>query len=100
MLIVVLFSIQNAQSVTFSFLIGKINIPLALIIISSAIIGALLATFAGIARRYQLLKEIGKQKSQIQDLEKQIDLLEKKIVPSEEPAQPDLSIKPEGEEKK
>ncbi|MBI4743742.1 MAG: LapA family protein [Actinobacteria bacterium] len=72
LLFIVIFSVQNSQVVVFSYLIGKANISLAVIIISSVLMGALLVAIIDIKRRVQLLKEINKQKAYIRDLENQL----------------------------
>lgn len=83
-LIIALFSVQNAQLVTFSYIFGKIRLPLALIIVCSALIGAILSTFASVARRYQLLKDITEHKLRIKELEEQIERSQKELGKIEE----------------
>jgi len=75
MLVIVLFSVQNAQFVVFSYLLGSVRLPLALIIICSAIIGALPATLAGVGRRYELLRELANQRNRIKELEEEVRFL-------------------------
>lgn len=72
LLLIVVFSIQNSQVVVFSYLIGKASLSLAVVIICSALTGALLVAIIDIRRRVQLLKETRKQKAYIRDLENQL----------------------------
>lgn len=77
MLVIVLFSVQNAQFVIFSYLLGSVRLPLALIIICSAIIGALPATLVGVGRRYKLLRELANQRNRIKELEEELGFLKR-----------------------
>lgn len=77
MLVIVLFSVQNAQFVIFSYLLGSVRLPLALIIICSAIIGALPATLVGVGRRYKLLRELANQRNRIKELEEELSFLKR-----------------------
>ncbi|RYL94711.1 lipopolysaccharide assembly LapA domain-containing protein [Sporolactobacillus sp. THM19-2] len=67
-LIVVLFSIDNVDSVTFSYLFGKADIPLILVIIGSVLIGVLLIGLSTYIKIY-------KQRRRIVQLERQIQRL-------------------------
>jgi uncharacterized integral membrane protein len=72
LLLIVIFSIQNSQVVVFSYLVGKVSLSLAVVIICSALTGAFLVAIIDIRKRVQLSKEIKKQKAYIRDLENQL----------------------------
>ncbi|MCL1630488.1 LapA family protein [Sporolactobacillus sp. CPB3-1] len=64
-LIVVLFSIANVETVGFSYLFGVVRLPLILIIISSLIIGALLIGSFTYPSIYRQRRRIGKLEREV-----------------------------------
>ncbi|UUV99820.1 LapA family protein [Vagococcus luciliae] len=62
--VVVLFAVINAQPITINFIFTKQRVPLVLIIITSVIIGALIAligTIGTIWKKNRLVKELNQQ---------------------------------------
>lgn len=73
MVIVVIFSLANSAPVKFTYFIGKkIEISLALIIIISALIGAIAAAVTGLGRQFKLSREIGEKENQLKDLNRRL----------------------------
>nr|WP_239529673.1 lipopolysaccharide assembly protein LapA domain-containing protein [Sporolactobacillus spathodeae] len=61
---IILFSIANVDNVTFSFLVGKVRLPLILVIIGGILIGALLVglfTYGKIYRQQRRIRILERQ---------------------------------------
>lgn len=73
MVIVVIFSLANAAPVKFTYFFGKkIEISLSLIIILSALLGAIAAAAAGLGRQFKLSREIGEKENQLNELKRRL----------------------------
>ncbi|MBO0413762.1 DUF1049 domain-containing protein [Enterococcus hulanensis] len=68
-LLIVIFAISNSQEVPVNFLIKKIYLSLVLVIIGSALIGALVVFLTSGATLFQQRKEIKQLKEMIQSYE-------------------------------
>ncbi|MDU5335925.1 lipopolysaccharide assembly LapA domain-containing protein [Enterococcus sp.] len=68
-LIIVIFALSNSQEIPVNFLINKIYLSLVLVIIGSALIGALIVLLTSGATMFQQRKEIKQLKEQIQSYE-------------------------------
>lgn len=68
-LVIVIFALSNSQEVPVNFLIKKIYLSLVLVIISSALIGALVVLLTSGATFFQQRKEIKQLKESIQSYE-------------------------------
>ncbi|MDT2658480.1 lipopolysaccharide assembly protein LapA domain-containing protein [Enterococcus hulanensis] len=68
-LLIVIFAISNSQEVPVNFLIKKIYLSLVLVIIGSALIGALVVFLTSGATLFQQRKEIKQLKETIQSFE-------------------------------
>lgn len=63
--IIALFSAYNADFVKISYLVGMARVRVALVIVLSALVGALVATLASLSRQLQLRREITQLKSKL-----------------------------------
>ncbi len=79
LVVVVLFSLSNAAAVRFNFIIGSTEISLALVIILSALLGAILSAFAGLGRQVKLRRLINEKERNIRELENRLEESDKKI---------------------
>lgn len=68
-LLIVIFALSNSQEIPVNFLINKIYLSLVLVIIGSALIGALIVLLTSGATMFQQRKEIKQLKEQIQSYE-------------------------------
>ena len=68
-LVIVIFALSNSQEVPVNFLIKKIYLSLVLVIIGSALIGALVVLLTSGATFFQQRKEIKQLKESIQSYE-------------------------------
>ncbi|GAA2904498.1 lipopolysaccharide assembly protein LapA domain-containing protein [Enterococcus pseudoavium] len=68
-LLIVIFALSNSQEIPVNFLIKKIYLSLVLVIIGSALIGALVVLLTSGASLFQQRKEIKKLKQTIQGYE-------------------------------
>ncbi|MBU5360654.1 DUF1049 domain-containing protein [Enterococcus raffinosus] len=68
-LVIVIFALSNSQEVPVNFLIKKIYLSLVLVIIGSALIGALVVLLTSGATLFQQRKEIKQLKESIQSYE-------------------------------
>lgn len=68
-LLIVIFALSNSQEVPVNFLIKKIYLSLVLVIIGSALIGALVVLLTSGATLFQQRKEIKQLKESIQSFE-------------------------------
>ena len=73
MVLVVIFSLANAAPVPFNYLINKTDISLALVIILSALIGALAGVVSGLGRQLKLKRQIDDQEVAIRKLRRQLE---------------------------
>jgi uncharacterized integral membrane protein len=64
-LIIAIFSVINVDPVTVHYLFGTSQWPLILVIIVSALLGALLVGFIGIFRVYRLQRELKNAKAEL-----------------------------------
>jgi putative membrane protein len=67
-LIVAIFAVANVASVSVNYLIGVAEIPLILIIISSALLGGLVVGMFGIFRQYKLQWKVSKMEKELSQL--------------------------------
>lgn len=70
MVIVVIFSLANAEAVDFKYVIGEKPISLALIIIVSALIGTIAGVVAGLSSLFKLRQQLLDKDHQLRDLKK------------------------------
>lgn len=68
-LVIVIFALSNSQEIPVNFLITKIYLSLVLVIIGSALVGALIVLLTSGATMFQQRKEIKQLKEQIQSYE-------------------------------
>lgn len=68
MVLVVIFSLQNAQLVEFSFLIGQSQLSLALIIALSALIGAIAGVVAALGQHMALRRRLAEAEEKVRRL--------------------------------
>lgn len=71
-LIVAIFAIQNAVVMPIKFLFWQANISLALIILISAILGAVIVALLGIKKEFNMKKENKNLVRKVQELEENI----------------------------
>lgn len=71
---VTLFAIFNATAVTVSFIFAEMEVSLALVIIGSALLGALLVMLFDAVKKLKTSKIIREANKKVQDLEKQLVL--------------------------
>ncbi len=64
-LIIAIFSVINVDPVTVHYLFGTSQWPLILVIIVSALLGALMVGFIGIFRVYRLQRELKNKKAEL-----------------------------------
>lgn len=72
-LLVVLFAIFNNNAVDVSFIFGQFKAPLVIIILGSAIIGALVTILTSTTSMWNQRKTIKKQQIELEELEKNFD---------------------------
>ncbi len=79
-IIVALFAIQNANTVVINFLFGQFNMSLTLVILISAILGAIIVLLMGLVKQVRqnikvksLDNENQEMKEEIQNLKREID---------------------------
>lgn len=77
MVLVVIFSLANAAAVPFNYLIGKKDVSLSLIIIISALIGAIAAVIAGLSNQLKLSRELEEKNQQIRQGQRRIEDLQR-----------------------
>lgn len=73
-IIVTLFAIFNATAVTVSFIFAEMEVSLALVIIGSALLGALLVLLFDAFKKLKTSKIIRESNKKVQELEKQLVL--------------------------
>ena len=71
---VTLFAIFNATAVTVSFIFAEMEVSLALVIIGSALLGALLVMLFDAVKKLKTSKIIRESNKKVQELEKQLVL--------------------------
>lgn len=72
-LIVAIFAVINVDSVQIDYLFGTANIPLILIILSSALLGGFITGSFGLVRSYKLQKQIKSLTKEKAALEKALE---------------------------
>lgn len=73
MVIVVIFSLANSAAVPFSYILGKKEISLALIIILSALVGAIAGVVAGLSKQFRIGRELEEKELLTKKLQRQVD---------------------------
>lgn len=84
-LLIILFSIANVDNVTFSFLVGKVRLPLILVIIGGILIGALIVGLFTYGKIYRQQRRIRTLERQLNNRDISPDA-ENKSVPDEDAA--------------
>lgn len=74
--IVAFFAVINVEPVIVDFLFMQQTVPLILVIVLSALAGAIIVGFYGIFRQYRLQGEIKRKNRMIKELEEKITALE------------------------
>ena len=90
-LVVALFAIQNAYSVDVKFLAWEVNISQALIVLVSAIFGALAAAFLGLVNQMKLKAVIRGDKRTITALQDENQAIKVKLEQAEKKAISDVT---------
>lgn len=72
MVIVVIFSLQNAQPVEFSFLFGRSELSLALIITLSALIGAIAGIVAALSQHLTMRRRLAEAEGKTRKLKAEV----------------------------
>ncbi len=90
-LLVAIFAIQNTALVVVSFLTWQFSIPLVLILLGSAVSGALVLYFLGLFKQVGSWFKIRQLNSHKESLEKQVQKLEEQLK--------DMQVQHEAEEK-
>ncbi len=75
-LIVAVFAVINVDNVTVNYLFGESQWPLILVIISSVMMGGLIAGSVGIVRMYALQRQVKLLKKENDKLKAEMDKLE------------------------
>lgn len=70
MVIVVIFSLANADAVQFNYIVGSKPLSLALIIIISALIGSIAGVVAGLGSLFKLRQQLSDKDHRLRDLKK------------------------------
>ncbi len=76
-LFIVIFSIQNSASVVIKLLFIEFNVSLAVVILISTILGAIIVMLMWAIQKIQLNKKIKEQAKKIENLEKETLVLQK-----------------------
>ncbi|MGV3487876.1 MAG: LapA family protein [Tuberibacillus sp.] len=66
-LIIAVFSVMNVESVTFHYIFGETQWPLILIIIVSALMGALFTGLLGMVKVFRLQKQVKRLEKELSD---------------------------------
>ncbi|MCY6369285.1 LapA family protein [Clostridium ganghwense] len=91
--IVTIFAVQNAETVSINFFSNSIKISQALVIFISAISGALIITLLGLYREFRMKLKIRQQTKIISQLEKEISECKTKLDSSTQIISNESSIK-------
>lgn len=75
-LVVAIFSINNPSPVPISFLFWSFQAPLVIVILGSAVIGAVVVFLLGITKQYGLIRRVKFLENQNKDLSKQLEIKE------------------------
>lgn len=94
-LIVAIFAIQNTVMVTVQFLTMQASVSLVLVILGSAVVGALALFFLSLFRQVGSWMTIRQLTHQKEELEKQVKRLEEKLSHSDQPVQADSQLEKE-----
>jgi uncharacterized integral membrane protein len=79
-IIIALFAIQNSGEVDINFLYGNFTVSQVLVILFSVALGAIVVLLLGIIKQMKLKKNIKNASKKLEDLEKENNSLNKKIV--------------------
>ncbi|MDO8886720.1 LapA family protein [Candidatus Oleimmundimicrobium sp.] len=69
---VTLFAIENVAIISISYLFGQANVSLALVIVVSVIVGAVLGILASLQSIWKVKAQLRGQKKELNDLKKEI----------------------------
>lgn len=72
LLLVAVFSISNMQSVSVNFFVTDVKLPLVVLIISSILIGVVIAMLFSMSTSFKHKKQIKNLNNQVEDLKKQV----------------------------
>lgn len=78
-LLVSIFAIQNAQAISINFLFAKVNVSLAIIIILSVIVGAVIVTAIGLKREINSKKLLKNQKAELEKMRAENEMMKNKL---------------------
>ena len=70
MVLVVVFSIANAETVAFNYIFGEGDISLALVIIISALVGAVAAAVSNLSSQVKLRNALHEKDRQLRDMDR------------------------------
>lgn len=68
-ILVAIFALKNANKVLIDFIFGKVSISQALVILISAILGAVIVAIIGSVRNFKLKKKVKKLNKKIESIE-------------------------------
>jgi len=95
---VAIFAIQNAVQVTVNFLFWNFQTSLVVVILSSAVIGAMAISSVGVFRQYSLSRRIKECKKRVKELESKVQQFEQKAaetsINQHKPDSSPLNLKP------
>ncbi|WP_301108342.1 lipopolysaccharide assembly LapA domain-containing protein [Sporosarcina sp.] len=83
-IIIALFAVFNVDSVPVNFLFGTEMIPLVLIILGSALLGALISGFVAIFKSYKNGRRLKALEKQLQDKEEELTMQRRQIQEKDE----------------
>ncbi len=73
LIVVVLFSLTNAATVEINYLFGSSKISLALVIILSALLGAIFSALAGLGKQLRFRRSVNEKDRKIRELESRLE---------------------------
>lgn len=79
-LLVAVFAVQNAVQVTVGFLFWNFQTSLVLVILSAAIVGALIIFSVAMFRQFNLTRKIREYEQKVKELDRKVQELESKEV--------------------
>lgn len=76
---VALFALQNSEQVQVSILFYTFNPSLAVVILSSAVLGAIIAFMLGLVKQFSLSRHLREKKKSIAKLESELDMVKTQL---------------------
>lgn len=89
-ILIAVFSVVNVRPVSVSFLFTQVQMPLVLVILGSALIGAIISGSVALFKRMAYQKEIKMLKAEIAEKEELLRQEQLRIIPREEVQERDI----------